>query len=97
MATYSSNVTIKVNAAVFANYTGGGAGNVTMYTAPANGYAIVGLLRLSGSTSVFINGILISVSASPASFFHLGPGQSFQVASGVSNFATLQGVEFVNS
>lgn len=54
MATYSNNTTIKVNAAVSASSAGAPA---TLYTAPANGYAILNALlsTSNGATEAYLN------------------------------------------
>lgn len=97
MATYSSNVTLKVNAAVNATVTFGTnppAGFTTLYTAPSNGYAIIqftangGAIRI-GNFQETISGVSISR--------YIGPGLSFQVQNLTSAAYSVSGVEFVNS
>lgn len=92
----SSNTTLKVNAAISATTSFSG----TLYTAPANGYAIV---NLSGSSSGGTT--LISIGGRPAlsttgfiigQTAFVGPSQSVTAAIG-TGIASISGVEFVNT
>lgn len=98
----SSNTTLKVNAAVsYSNPALATSG--TIYTAPANGYAIINLLvAASGSMDIQIAGRRINntLTINPAQQFWVGPSQSVTWSSGVSQSAgavQASGVEFVNT
>lgn len=103
MATYSGNSTIKVNGAVSGYQTRGSTGSTAVYTAPANGYALVNIrfawsggtheLRIGGRT-------LGTTSGSTFTGVTVGPGQSVEVFNagvGGSCEAWVSGVEFVNT
>ena len=99
----SSNTTIKMNAAVSASSTAT-FGN-TMYTAPANGYAIVNVNKAGGvgNATITVGGVRINTAtASPLAYqsIYIGPSQSFAWSSGAAEAAgmiTISGVEFVNT
>jgi hypothetical protein len=96
MATYSSNVTLKVNAAVNATITFGinpPAGFTTIYTAPSNGYAII---QFIATGAIRIGNFQESISGSSIARY-IGPGLSFQVQNITSASYSISGVEFVNS
>jgi hypothetical protein len=111
----SSNTTIKVNAAVSATATTGTTiGNqATLYTAPANGYAIVQVRNDSASAAcrALVGGrnAIEMAAAEPSAdgaagavaqvTLYVGPSQSLVVETRSSAAATLvaSGVEFVNT
>jgi hypothetical protein len=89
MATYGQNTTIKVNAAISNT-----ASNANLYTAPANGYAVV-LVHLPTGGQVLVGGVVAFQSgASLNNQLYVGPGQT-AYANG-SNI-TISGVEFINT
>lgn len=109
-AIFANNVTIKISAGITttANY---GTGTNTLYTVPANSYAIVhvawqgggaGTIKLSvvGSTTVDIT-TLITTSTSIGEYsgqIYLGPGQILKSVTTASNHDIyVMGVCFVNS
>lgn len=92
----SSNTTIKVNAAVTAARDSNG----IVYTAPANGYAIVhvyqnGTFNLTMTAAGAVAGILNSQIGLVA--FYLGPGHAIEITSYSSGYAYVYGVSFVNT
>ena len=110
MATYSSNTTIKMVGAISATGTRSSTGLTTVYTVPANHYALVniGLSSTGGNTySACLNLDTIQVvqASGTAIFgggsFYLGPGQS--VILNCSNFSSgtmtlkVSGVTFTNT
>ena len=109
MATVSKP-SLKVNAAVNANGTSNGTGGgITLYTAPATGYAIInanisantggGYLQI-GSCRV-LTLVASSLGPNPSVQFIVGPSQSVSVnctgALGTLTTAFISGVEFINS
>lgn len=98
----SSNTTIKVNAAVSASQTANNS-TVTLYTAPANGYAIVqlyfGTVATGGSASVAGRIVLIAAANATAYGIYIGPSQALTVTSNAPGNVNLlaSGVEFVNT
>jgi hypothetical protein len=90
----SSNTTIKVNAAVGNTVTGNG----TVYTAPADGYAIVNLV-LSGSWggTVRVGGRDLLSNATTQNTIYIGPSQSLVVSSYSAGTLNISGVEFINT
>lgn len=92
----SSNTTIKVNAAVSANNS---STSGTIYTAPANGYAIVNILNSNAANTVSIGGQLVisAVLINPSNIFYVGPSQAITYAAGAINQIRISGVEFVNT
>lgn len=89
MATYGQNTTIKVNAAISNT-----ASNATLYTAPANGYAVV-QVNLPTGGQVTVGGVVAFQSgASLNNQLYIGPSQS---AVAVGNNITISGVEFINT
>jgi hypothetical protein len=101
MATYSSSVTLKVNGAVDYYHSGGSVvGQVTVYTAPATGYAVVNLYTTAatGTTSWYINGnIIAATTAMLPDQIYLGPSQVLQYSASGSHVVHATGVSFVNS
>jgi hypothetical protein len=94
----SSNTTIKVNAAVSGSGTAGSGGNANIYTAPANGYAIVQVgVSTGGFGSWQVGGR--AVAAGSTIHFYVGPNQTVTAinGSGFSNTAVCSGVEFINT
>jgi len=101
MATYSSNVTLKVNGAVDYYHSGGSVvGQVTAYTAPSTGYAVVNLYATAstGTTSWYIGGNLIGSSDSflPAQIY-LGPSRVLQYSASGDHTVHATGVSFINT
>jgi hypothetical protein len=104
MSTFSSNTTLKVSGAVSAVATASG----TMYTCPANSYAIINVLVTSASESdgeVQVDGRTVSLAQIVSAGYsrvavtaHVGPGQvvSFVKNSG-SPTAYISGVQFINT
>ena len=103
MATYSSNTTLKMNAAVSATFsvtTTGGSG--TMYTAPATGYAVVNLSAKAAGGSFtgywIVGGRALAGDTNVGVF--VGPSQtiSWQTATySTTGSVTISGVSFVNT
>lgn len=108
MATYSSNTTLKVSAAVAASALAP-ISPTTVYTCPANAYAVLNLVASkSGTGSVTVGGIdLIPAGeyATPAGSYirltgvHVGPGQTVVANSSIGNAVNLyvSGVAFINT
>lgn len=100
----SSNTTIKVNGNVSATGTAFG-GTVTLYTAPANGYAIIQAYctsvtgGVSGFLSVSGRAAVNAVSGTGAQALYVGPTASVTVtSSGAGNVVfVIAGVEFLNT
>ena len=93
----SSNTTLKVNAAISASTSI----SATLYTAPANGYAIVNLTASSsaGGTTITIGGrnvISVTTATVLGQTAYVGPSQSVVATIGTGN-AQISGVEFVNT
>jgi len=99
MALYGRS--IKINAAVSA---GGATG--TIYTAPANGYAIINIFHSAGIVSIGTRPVS-TVAGANSSFnvnatggghsktgFYVGPGEA---VSSTSNTVQISGVSFVNT
>lgn len=100
MATYSSNVTLKVNGAVDYYHSGGSiVGQVTVYTAPSTGYAVVNLYATAstGTTSWYIGGNLIAASSVLPTQIYLGPSQVLQYSASGAHIVHATGVSFVNT
>lgn len=104
MSTYSNNTTLKVQAAIGASLTGNG----TLYTCPANSYAIVNFTNVGGTSGfqllldskVVFTGFMSSPSAVEGSRpvqIYVGPGQSLVTSGGGGQNAHVTGVEFKNS
>lgn len=104
MSTFSSNTTLKVAAAVSAS----AGGNGTLYTCPANRYAVCNLwLNSSSNIEVNVGGVLAAqVSSAIAATtglqhqfqIYVGPGQVVEIVNeSGSSIASLSGVEFANS
>ena len=99
----SSNTTIKVNAAVSATNTANN-NTVTVYTAPAGGYAIVQVFcsQMSATSAVATVGgrtfMNLSVNSNLQGIY-VGPSQSLQiVGTGFGNVTLLaSGCEFINT
>lgn len=103
----SSNTTLKVNAGISAGNSFGQSSG-TLYTAPANGYAIVHLSKLGTFGAVlFTIGGKNATTAATAAFasnsypaLYVGPSQSVSWSGGSSegaNTVNVNGVEFVNT
>ena len=110
MATYSTNTTLKVNAAVSNTQTRTGNGTTTIYTAPANAYSLVNISQagVNASGVQFTVGAvtLAFQSATPTTYVFLqnvpvGPGQSVAVTisgyTGGTASMSVSGVEFINT
>ena len=103
----SSNTTIKINAAV--NAASALASSGTLYTAPANGYAIIHFRKASTSNNANIsiagralhNAQTTEIQTiGSAMAYYVGPSQSVTWSSGGIESAgafTIFGVEFVNT
>jgi hypothetical protein len=91
----SSNTTIKVNAAVNASRSSLG----TVYTAPANGYAIVQVYdNLNGNINMPGAALLNQLNGQAGlTQFYLGPGQYIEISSYTAGTVYVYGVEFVNT
>jgi hypothetical protein len=90
----SSNTTIKVNAAVGATF----ATNGTVYTAPADGYAIVNLVLSGGfNATVQVGGRNILSTASTQNTVYIGPSQSLVVSFYSAGTLWISGVSFINT
>lgn len=98
------NVGIKISAAV--SNTLSGAGNQTLYTAPANAYAIVNIFIINaatGTNTVAVGGRTIDLTASSAvnklfTGIYVGPGQSVTFNNGsVSVTGHISGTQFINT
>lgn len=111
-AIFANNVTIKISAAINATATVGGAATTTVYTVPANSYAIVtvcwlangaGNVKLQNAGSVTTD-MSPNVAVSGTTIFkigdaqnYLGPGQVLKIVSTVGGDYYVTGVCFVNS
>lgn len=103
MATYSSNTTLKMNAAVSASFgVGGIGGSGTIYTAPATGYAVVNLSAKAAGGSFtgywIVGGRALAGDTNVGVF--VGPSQTISwqtTAYSSTGNATISGVSFVNS
>jgi hypothetical protein len=94
----SSNTTIKISAAISNQVTNSG----TLYTCPANSYAIVNLaydwtaascfFQVAGRTVGFITGADATVGP-----IYVGPGQAVTITAGASGTGYISGVEFINT
>lgn len=101
----SSNTTIKVNVGV--NGANALAGSGTLYTAPANGYAIVHLTKTTtlGNITYSIAGRVIFTTGTAvlaaSQAYYVGPSQSVSWSSSVpgenANTIFAVGVEFINT
>lgn len=87
MATYGQNTTIKVNAAVSASGS-----NTTLYTAPANGYAILNAY-LPAAGNITVAGQIVNAVGGNSIAIYVGPGQAVACVSS----ASISGVEFINT
>lgn len=111
-AVISSNTTFKVNGAVSATDNAGTLNTTTLYTAPANGFAIIQIYFLNSSsggtaTEIRINDLKyyfyqdISVEKTESlNGVYIGPSQTVKVVFSASTSASLvniTGVEFINS
>lgn len=99
----SGNSTIKISAAVSNSISSGASSSATLYTCPANSYALVQLACSAfGANGTFtVGGRVIctfaAVSATPI-WAYVGPSQVVQVSSsGAANTGTISGVEFINT
>lgn len=101
MATFSSNVTIKIQAAVLGSASNSSS---TLYTAPANSYAVLNLFVVAsgsagdqvtvGGNQVWNGGV-----ATRTLQLYVGPGQAVATVYGGSPTFTahISGAEFKNS
>jgi hypothetical protein len=95
----SSNTTIKVNG----NVSGTAATLVAslsaaLYTAPANGYAIVQVAATAGTiTSWEIGGRIATLTATPNFPIHVGPGATVKFNSSTAATGVVSGIEFINT
>jgi hypothetical protein len=94
----SSNTTIKVNAAIS---NASSVSGTTLYTAPANGYAIVNLTlsASAGTTSATVgNRTVFQVAATATGYqqIFIGPSQALQISLATGS-GQVSGVEFVNT
>lgn len=99
MATYSSNTTIKTNAAISVARTSTG----TFYTAPATGYGIANVFVSSfgsGTISVTVGTRVVftatGVSTLPVTIY-IGPSQAVACTISATAQVDLSGVEFLNT
>lgn len=96
----SSNTTIKINAAVSATNSSTSA-TITLYTAPANGYAVIQLHDTVGGVGNFftIGGRTVVIGTTAVSGFYVGPSQAVVInrPGAVNSAASISGVEFVNT
>lgn len=107
MATYSSNTTIKINAAIAATVVRTTAGTSTLYTnSSATGYAIVQVcfsnIGTSANPSILVGGATVITLAGSGNLYgpiYVGPSDSVQFTSStnVNVTAHISGVQFVNS
>lgn len=92
----SANTTIKVNGAIDSSITS----SATMYTAPANGYAIINAVITSSTAGASIaiagNTLISSVLGYPV-VLYVGPSQSVVGSISTSGAMNINGVEFINS
>ena len=94
----SSNTTIKANGAVAASSSV----SATLYTAPANGYAVLNLFMSAsaGSVSASVGGRTVASFAATQSFSYqsvfVGPSQALTCSIGTGS-VSISGVEFVNT
>jgi len=90
----SSNTTIKVNAALNPSTVT----SSTLYTAPANGYAIItlNLIQTAGTTTVFVAGRRVASGAGNFYGVYVGPSQAVSCTIGTGQ-VDIVGVEFVNT
>ena len=108
MATYSSNTTLKMNAAVGGSAAVSGVGTSgVIYTAPATGYAIIQLATGNAGSFTWYANIsgrpasgVQTVSAPTQATIYLGPSATLTVT--VTAFTTagniyFTGVDFVNT
>lgn len=96
-----NNVTLKVNAAASGTATSAGTLQ-TLYTSPANAYAIVQIscTTFGGTCVVTINSRQVCVfTAVNQSFFNIyvGPSRTVSINATSSTTVDLSGVEFINS
>lgn len=94
MATYSANPS--VSGAVSATSS---AGSATLYTAPANSYAIIQFYNdlPGGGAVVTIGGRIVVNGGSQKLFtFYIGPGQAIAFAGNVGGTLEVSGVQFTN-
>lgn len=92
----NTSQSIKVNGAVSAS---GGSG--TIYTAPANGYAILMAARTVGNVGAQIGGQQVLKNHAGSSevpiLLYVGAGQSVVVTTDSAGTLVISGVEFLNS
>lgn len=94
-ASVSNNQTVKISAAVSNSRNSNG----TIYTCPANSYAILNVLILSPADSVSVGGVstFVATTGSDRATIYVGPAQTVVSNHGASNLVTVSGVEFTNS
>jgi len=90
----SSNTTIKVNGAVSASTSI----SATVYTAPANSYAILNLFT-NGSFNgqVLVGGQIVNTGASQINTIWVGPSQSVSTLFVSAGTMYISGVSFINT
>ena len=81
MASYSSNVTQKINGAVNTTFLGAPTALTAMLTVPAGQRAELNLnVTTTSSVTIYVSGVLlVSPSNTYSGKVHLGPGQSLQI------------------
>lgn len=94
-ASISNSSSIKVSAAVANSRTSNG----TIYTCPANSYAILNAYIATTNDTISVGGVLVlyDAAANIMKTIYVGPGQSVVTAHGASGLITVSGVEFINS
>lgn len=95
MSNFSSNQTIKVSAAVANSRTSSG----TIYTCPANSYAILNAYIAVANDSIAVGGVtaLTDTANNIMKTIYVGPSQTVVTTHGGSGLITVSGVEFINS
>lgn len=99
MATYSNNTTIRISGAIAVSINTGG---TTLYTCPANSYAVVNVNWSTAIVWVRVGGANIGnpgvfSAAGMLNNIHVGPGQSVTTSAGAGLDWNLYGVQFTNS
>jgi len=90
----SSNTTIKVNGAVSATTTF----SATVYTAPANSYAILNLFTNSSfNGQILVGGQIVANGASQIYTIYVGPSQSVSTLFQTTGTMYISGVNFINT
>jgi hypothetical protein len=101
MATYSNNTTLKISGTAVGSANRVVAGTSTVYTAPANSYAIVTVCVQGAMTSMTIGGVSVAVSGFTGSLTGvvIGPGHAlaFSTTTTTSTTVSCAGVVLTNS